>query len=198
MFLGTNPGGSAENARESHRREPFEKSGWSAYLDEDWNGHALQPAAKEIAAIFAGSVESGEDVLRRSPAGNLIPFRSKKPSELPKKLISNGIRIGVELIRLAKPSVLVLFASNQVIWDQLMEVLDRETTYCERLDDSGFTFRESVGGEGEMPRYVFALPGVNAKVKGRNQEVIGILRQRCKKNLKRNPETGTYIIPAQP
>jgi len=198
MFLGTNPGGCAENAKEGHRRNPFEKPGWSAYLDEDWHNHALQPAAKKVAGIFAGPSESGEHVLRRSPAGNLIPFRSEKLSKLPKQLRNDGIEIGVELIRLAKPSVLVLFASNQVVWGQLMEALDRspETTYCKRLDDSGFTFRESVGDE--MPSYVFALPGVNGKVTGRNQEVIDILRRRCEKNLKQDPETSAYIIPAEP
>lgn len=195
MFLGTNPGGGAENSKESHRREPFEKPGWSAYLDEDWGNHALQTAAKKIARVFAGPDESGEHVLRRSPAGNLIPFRSKKLSELPTQLKNEGIKIGVELIRLAKPSILVLFASNQIVWGQLMEALDRETTYCKPLG-ANFTFRESVGNE--VPSYVFALPGVNTKVTGRNQEVIDILRKRCKKNLKQNPKTGAYIIPAEP
>ena len=80
MFLGTNPGGDLTIARGSHRRLPFEKPRWSAYMDEDWNGHALQPAAREIANLFAGPRESGEGVLRRSPSGNLIPFRSESGS----------------------------------------------------------------------------------------------------------------------
>ncbi len=76
-----------------------------------------------------------------------------------------------------------------------MEALDRETTYCKLLG-ANFTFRESVGGK--MPHYIFALPGVNTKVTGRNQEMIDILRKRCKKNFKRDLKTGVYIIPTEP
>ena len=177
MLLGTNPGGDPTRAREAHRRLPFRQPSWSAYLDEDWGGHALQAAASEIAGLFADPGESGEDVLRRSPSGNLVPFRSESGvSELPETL--RDIRFGVRLIQLAQPRALVLFASSQSHWRQLMEALDRspEPTYWDYLGAS-FTFRESAVAS-IMPRHVFALPGVNQRNVGRNREVIGILRSR--------------------
>ena len=179
MFFGTNPGGDRTRAREAHRRLPFRQPNWSAYLDEDWNGHALQTAAREIAGLLADPGESGEDVLRRSPSGNLVPFRSENGvSELPTTL--RDVRFGIRLIRLARPRALILFASNQSHWRQLMEALDRspEPTYSDCLDASGFTFRESVAVAGVVPRYVFALPGLNQRNVGRNREVIGVLRNR--------------------
>ena len=118
--------------------------------------------------------------MRRSPSGNLIPFRSERGvSELPEPLRS--INFGVKLIRLAKPQVLVLFASNEKHWGQLMQALGRspEPTYRNCLDASGFTFRESVSVDDKVPRYVFALPGVNQEKTGRNREVIGILGDRA-------------------
>ena len=180
MFFGTNPGGDPTRAREAHRRLPFREPTWSAYLDEDWDGHALQTAAREVASLFADPGESGGDVLRRSPSGNLVPFRSEKGvSELPRAL--RDIRFGVRLIRLAQPHTLVLFASNRSHWWKLMEALDRspEPTYRDCLDASGFTFRESEV-VGVVPRYVFALPGLNQRNEGRNREVIGILRSRVR------------------
>ena len=102
MFFGTNPGGDCWQASQAHRWLPFQQQNWSAYLDEDWNGHALQTAVKEIADLFAHHGESGKDVLRRSPAGNLVPFRSRKGvSELPRAL--RDLSFGVRLVRLASP-----------------------------------------------------------------------------------------------
>ena len=179
MFLGTNPGGDCRQASQAHRWLPFQQQNWSAYLDEDWNGHALQIAAREVARLFADHGESGEDVLRRSPSGNLVPFRSRKGvSKLPWAL--RDLSFGIRLIQLARPRALIIFASNQGHWQQLMKALDRplRPTWCNRLDASGFTFRESVAVADAAPRHVFALPGLNQRKWARNREVIDILYMR--------------------
>lgn len=178
MFFGTNPGGNCWQASQAHRWLPFQQQSWSAYLDEDWNGHALQTAVKEIASLFAAHGESGEDVLRRSPSGNLVPFRSRKGvSELPGAL--RDLSFGVRLVRLARPRTLVLFASNENHWQQLMKALGRplQPTWCQYLG-ANFTFRESVAVTDTAPRCVFALPGVNQRKWGRNREVMDILKKR--------------------
>ena len=179
MFLGTNPGGRSTAAREAHRRLPFEKPGWSAYLDEDWNGHALQSAATKIAGAFASAGQSGKDVLRRSPSGNLIPFRSERGVlDLPKGLRS--IKFGVRLIELAQPRILVLFESDKKHWCQLMDAFGRSREPTHTHDLGAGWYREAVlpRGKEQRPRYVFALPWVKTRNGPRNPEVIGILSDR--------------------
>jgi len=168
MFLGTNPGGDHTAADPRHHEWPFSKSCYSAYLDECWDGqpkgcHPMQEAALEVAAAIAGGREDGKRLLQRSPAGNLIPFRSERPKHLPRGLEKHGLKIGWELISRAKPRVLVLFTSNKERWGWLMKKLDWGLDPdLEKSFRPNWKYRESKSS-GSWPRFVFALPALNNK-----------------------------------
>ena len=198
MFLGTNPGGSHEDADPGHHSRPFSKSeDYSAYLDESWgcwghpgekNCYPLQTAALCVAGKIVGGRDAedpgrdAEDLLRRSQAGNLIPFRSETPDALPCGLRERGLEIGWELINIAKPRLLVLFASNKKRWGWLMQQMRHNgpAPQCqEHRITKTFILREArLEGRPELPAYVFALPALNTKTWGNNSNVISCFEKR--------------------
>lgn len=65
MFLGMNPGGGPEDAKQSEHERPFHESGYSAYLDDVWGEvdrgkqpergqHGMQRTVQEVAMVLAG------------------------------------------------------------------------------------------------------------------------------------------------
>lgn len=186
MFLGHNPGGDHTAADPCHHEWPVSKSCYSAYLDECWDGqskggHPIQEAALKVAATIAGGCENGKCLLQRSPAGNLIPFRSKRPKDLPHKLEERGLKIGWKLIKIARPRVLVLFTSKKESWEWLM----RELGWCldpdhEKPFKPNWKYRESESS-GSWPRFVFALPALNNKQNPSVDEIIEYFEKRCDK-----------------
>ena len=182
MFFGTNPGGDHTRADVHDPWLPFRRSDWSSYLDDDWGGsvrHALQRAVRSVAALIAGGDENGVELLRKSPAGNFIPFRSRKPRHLPSEIRKKGLRFGLSLITLAQPRTLILLSSNVDLWKSLMEWTGhRPEPDWQSYLGANFTFREAIRSAVDFPRFVFALPGVNTRTEGRNHEVIDLLRRR--------------------
>ena len=196
MFVGWNPGGGEDAADRHPHRTPFDKRrGWSPYLDETWDKpvratggnsarfekgeHPMQRAVQSTAELIAGSQRSGIDLIRASPAGNLIPFRSEASDDLPRALQGEGIRIGLELVSLARPRLLVLLSGKQKLWESLMKQIGH-TPEPDWTRDLGakYTFREAPNAADGTPRFVFSLPGVNTRIEHRNREVIDLLRQR--------------------
>lgn len=99
MFLGTNPGGDHHRAKAHPFRLPFERQRWSSYLDDDWgNPHGkqwpMQIAVRKVAEVLAGKPNMGDRLLRSSPSGNLVPFRSQSPNDLPDLAYRKGLEIG--------------------------------------------------------------------------------------------------------
>ena len=192
MILGTNPGGDHNQAHMYPISDPFECPGWSSYLDDDWDegcgpGESpVQLAVQSVAEIVSGRSDRVDAVLRKSPTGNLIPFRSDGLSDLPPDAKKLGRAIGLQLIELAQPRVLILIASRQDDWRRLMRRFGNPP-YCQWDLDEGkeksanFFFREARRGE-EWPRYVFALPAVNASNQARAPESLELLEQRVKKH----------------
>ena len=196
MFLGWNPGGGEGVADRHPHRTPFDnRRGWSPYLDEIWDKpagaaggssarfergeHPMQRAVQSIGELIAGSQRSGIDLIRASPAGNLIPFRSEASGNLPRALEREGIPIGLELVSLARPRLLVLLSGKQQLWEPLMKRIGHAPEPDWKRDlRAKYTFREAQNAAGGPPRFVFALPGVNTRIEGRNREVIDLLRQR--------------------
>ena len=182
MFFGTNPGGDHTRADVHDPWLPFRRSDWSSYLDDDWGGsvpHALQRAVRSVAALIAGGDENGVELLRKSPAGNFIPFRSSKPGHLPSEIRKKGLRFGSSLITLAQPRTLILLSSNVDLWKSLMEWTGhRPEPDWQSYLGANLTFREAIRSAVDFPRFVFALPGVNTRMEGRNHEVIDLLRRR--------------------
>ena len=200
MFLGTNPGGNHEDADACHHSRPFSKSeDYSAYLDDSWDHwvhpgekrrHPLQTAALCVAGKIVGGCDAedpgraAEDLLRGSPAGNLIPFRSESPDALPSGLRDNGLEIGWKLIKIAKPSLLVLFASNKKPWGWrwlMQQIRDngREPRCQEHRVIKTLILREArLEGLHELPAYIFALPALNTKSWGSNSKVISCFEKR--------------------
>ena len=200
MFLGTNPGGDHTAADPQHHERPFSKAeDYSAYLDESWgerwghpgdNGHPLQTAALCVAGKIVGGREAedpgreAEDLLRRSPAGNLIPFRSEKPDALPPELRDHGLDIGGKLIKIAKPRLLALFASNMKPWGWpwLMQQMCQngpEPRCQEHPITTTLILREArLECLHELPAYIFALPALNTGTWGNNSNVISCFENR--------------------
>ena len=192
MILGTNPGGSHANADQLDPREPFRRGAdYSAYLDDRWpkprsailttaGRHPIQSAVRRLAATLSGgSPEAGDQLLRRSPSGNLIPFRSQGFPDLPRSLHRPGLDFGARLIDIARPRVIVLLASNKVLWEWLMSGIGHapEPDF-ERDMGANFTFREARTPENDWPKLVFALPGFNASTEGQNRKALHIFRGR--------------------
>ncbi len=192
MILGTNPAGDHNQAHMYPISDPFECSGWSSYLDDDWDegyepGQSpVQLAVQSVAEIVSGRSDRVNALLRRSPTGNLIPFRSDGLSDLPPDAKKLGRAIGLQLIELAQPRVLILIASRQDDWRRLMRRFGN-LPYCQWDLDEGkeksanFFFREARRGGG-WPRYVFALPAVNASNQARAPESLALLRKRVEKH----------------
>ena len=148
MILGTNPGGDHTNADQLDPSEPFQRGpDYSAYIDDRWpeprgarlmspGAHPIQRAVRDLAAVLGRAVASdGDQLLRRSPSGNLIPFRSKGFPSLPTSLHGPGLAFGWELLTIARPRVVVLLASNKTLWKRLMSKIDHppEPDFAEEM-----------------------------------------------------------------
>lgn len=206
MILGTNPGGDHTRAKEHPVETPFECPGWSSYLDDDWgNGspgsHMTQRAVRKIAEVVAGESGDGAELLRTSPTGNLIPFRSKKPSHLQrvasndKKPYDFGIDVGWQLIRIARPRVLILLASDRERWAWLLDRINGQSNrqWCKNLPGSNRTFREAVvSGSRPRPEFIWALPRVNTGTAG--QRPRDELRKRLRKYGIRWTRSGIRVV----
>ncbi len=185
MFLGWNPGGGKDVADRHPYRMPFDRPrGWSPYLDETWEGfekgeHPMQRAVQSIAELIAGG--HGTDLIRASPAGNLIPFRSEASGDLPRVLREEGARFGLDLIGLAHPRLLVLLSGKKQLWEPLMRRIEHVPEPDWQRDvGANHVFREARYTAGGVQCFVFALPGVNTNREGRNREVIDLFRQRLR------------------
>ena len=178
MILGSNPGGDRRTADISDPWKPFKNRNYSAYLDECWGDykrgkHPIQKSARSVATAMAGTETKGDQLLRKIPTGNLIPFRSEKyPGDMPLKLRKCGVRFGPELIDLASPSILVLLSSRKELWEWLMDGLGHSRKpdwFCalrpgrQGHRGAGWTLRETVIRQKPRPLYVWALPGLNAQ-----------------------------------
>ena len=184
MLMGTNPGGDYSNAERHPPDLPFLSSTYSAYLDDWWGDfsrgqHPMQRAARAVARAVAGNGPRGDRLLRNSPTGNLIPFRSEKPTHLPDIAVDYGLDFGWQLIAIAKPRVLVLLASNKQRWEWLMKCVGHGSQPdWKRGITKTLTLREAQRPEGHWPRFVFALPALNTSKTGQNANVISTFRQR--------------------
>lgn len=191
MILGRNPGGDHADAHRYPISSPFDcfQPPWSSYLDDAWGDsepgkEQRQRAVRLVAKIITGKPERVEPFLRKSPTGNLIPFRSESPGDLPRDAKKEGRRIGHRLIALARPRVLILIASPQDEWKRLMRNF-QNPPYCQWDLDEGkeasanLIFREAVKDEG-WPRYTFALPALNNRQQTRAPEVLDLLEERVR------------------
>lgn len=135
MFVGLNPAGDESDAdRERDVREEMwadAPSRPSAFLDQPWTasgngndyrqryvqglfmllaGSPLPDAAAALTDTRSPSERMGQaayELLRRSPAGNIIPFRAGKPEDLDPLLMREGRRLGLNLIKAIRPRVIL-------------------------------------------------------------------------------------------
>ena len=175
MILGTNPGGRVTDADRNDAWLPFGPPSYSAYVHESWGGydegcHPIQRNVKNIAKALSGTSVAGKMLLKQIPTGNLIPFRSSSyPGTLTTNLIEIGIEYGLELIRIADPTVLILISSRQNLWNAVMRSLGHsdEPDWFRDLTppnhDSGqWLFREASLLSSSRRRLVWALPALNS------------------------------------
>ena len=186
MLLGTNPGGDSSSAERHHPDLPFLSETYSAYVHDSWGDfptgqHPMQRAARSVARAVAGNGPRGDRLLKSSPSGNLIPFRSKKPTDLPDIAEEYGLEFGWQLMTIARPRVLILLASNKGRWKWLMGRLNRSPR-PDRTQEITKTLivREAQQPVGDWPRFIFALPALNTSNRGQNEKVIGAFRQHVK------------------
>ena len=108
-----------------------------------------------------------------------MPFRSSGYPDLPRALHAPGLSFGWDLLKIARPRILILLASNKDLWKRLMSKLGQpaDPHFCEDMG-ANFTFRESQNPDGDWPKLVFALPGFNASTQGQNRKALRILRGR--------------------
>ena len=183
MILGTNPGGDHTNADQLDPREPFNRGpDYSAYLDDRWpyphstrladpGRHRIQEAVRQVAAALVdGSPVEGDELLRHTPSGNLIPFRSKNFTALPKVLWKLGFeRFGAEVIKMARPRVLVLISSRQELWCEMLKQFPGMVLSPEKELRPGANrpFREAIAHKADTrPQFIWALPAVNRGTEG--------------------------------
>jgi len=140
MFLGANPGGKDEAAQFDELTRTLSTRAFSAYVDEKWwrpsgdthsaGNHAMQRRVQEASMLLAGislaEVQTTRSdmrpapnrlpasvlrLIRSTPAGNLVPFRSTSSVTLAGPLKSNRAS-GLELFDLASPTVLLLLGTG--------------------------------------------------------------------------------------
>ena len=192
MILGTNPGGGNERAKMYSATTPFRDSSppWSSYLDDDWGqgyapgDHPVQRAVQTIAQIIGGSVKRGNALLRTSPTGNLIPYRSETFNRLPPPLRQAGKGTGWRLIDIARPRVLILYSSRKELWKFLMGRFGNPQEKELDLDagkprTANHIFREARFTH-PWPCFVFALPAMNKTNQSRAGEVLRLFEERVK------------------
>ncbi len=195
MILGTNPGGDHRRAKFHPISDPFDRPSWSSYLDDDWGNddpgeEKGQRAVRRIADIIAASAGGGDELLRRIPTGNLIPFRSKRPMHLQRPReepkvspYDYGLEVGLRLIRIARPRVVILTASDGARWARLTTRLTSNSVQeCSKdLPGSNRVFREAIfSGTRPRPEFIWALPRVNTGTAGKCPGEV--LRKRLRKH----------------
>lgn len=184
MLLGTNPGGDDSNAERYHPDVPFLSPTYSSYLDDSWGDfetgqHPMQVAARAVARTVAGNRPRADQLLRNSPTGNLIPFRSEKSTDLPELAVDYGLDFGWQTIAIAQPRVLILLASNSDRWEWLMHRIDHSPEPDRTVSITRtLHVREAQRPEGQWPRFIFALPALNTSRPGQNANVIGAFKNR--------------------
>ena len=92
VFVGINPGGTgkSEELDEEYREWAYEKPGYCAWLDERWErrrgglyaigASPLQTRARQVFQEMYG--ENWEDMLRDTPCFNVVPFRTRRGTQL--------------------------------------------------------------------------------------------------------------------
>ncbi len=197
MILGTNPGGTHAVADRFSPWAPFTPKSsatrFSSYLDEPWGGfrpgeHPIQRSVRSVSTALARQRPGGERLLRTSPTGNLIPFRSSFLGALPEPLVERGLSFGRQLIELADPSVLVLISSRERLWNWLMDWTGHATTpdhdkqLAERLWYREAHYPRSDPGLPQL-RTVLAMPALNTShddpsSQARKNQTIAYFRSR--------------------
>lgn len=189
MILGTNPGGGSERAKVYSATKPFRESKppWSSYLDDGWGQgyapgeHPVQQGVQSIARIIGGSVKRGNALLRTSPTGNLIPYRSEKFNLLPSSLRQAGKVTGWRLIDIARPRVLILYSSRKELWQFLMGKFGNPQEEEKDLDAGKPQTAHQIVREAQTahpwPCYVVALPAMNKTNQSRAGEVLRLFEE---------------------
>jgi len=115
VLLGLNPGGNVKN-----KKFEIEFNG-CAYIDEIWKSNSSPGASPlqvqirklfECIAITQGCAENGDNILRNSVGGNLIPFRSPTWKALASKneSLQQGKIIWNEILDSVKPKLIIGFS----------------------------------------------------------------------------------------
>lgn len=128
--------------------------------------YPLQRGAFRVAEAFAGDAKAAKSLLRNSPTGNMIPFRS--PAIKPESREWNdGVPIGIELVKIVRPRVLVLLGGGEKIFKRLLEgaYVGRATDCCmkqyvnEQGKSNRQTYRDAtILTPSGRPQYLFVLP----------------------------------------
>lgn len=124
MLLAIHPRGDP-SVHDGVSRESGDGSGYTALLDDSWGerepgGAQLQAVAREVAGMFSSDAEA---VLRRTPAGFMIPFRSESIARLPDPLRKQGLLLGGRLVASVRPKVLVLVGGDRVLFESAVSRL---------------------------------------------------------------------------
>ena len=211
MILGTNPGGDHTNADQLDPWEPFNRGAdYSAYLDDRWpyprstrladlGRHPIQQAVRRVAtALGGGSPAKGDELLRHTPSGNLIPFRSKS-FDLPKTLWRTGLQnFGAKLVKVARPRVLVLISSRQELWCEMLKQFPGMVLSPEKELRPGANrpFREAIAHKADTrPQFIWALPAVNRGTEG--AQAIDELRNQLRTHRVRIAKSGLVRVSKQ-
>ena len=192
MILGTNPGGDNERAKVHSATTPFRDSSppWSSYLDDDWGQgcapgqHPVQQGVQSIARIIGANVKRGNALLRTSPTGNLIPYRSKTFNRLPASLRQVGKLTGWRLISIARPRVLIFYSSRKDLWQFLMAKFGSPQEREQDLDAGKPETAHQIFREAQSTHpwicSIFALPAMNKTNQSRAEEVLNLFEERVK------------------
>ena len=143
-IFGLHPGGGLEYADSDDHDHPFQRPGYSAYLDDERPSPGespLQRVVQALAMVLTGSIPSdameamnnvhlppeeriGADattMLRNSPSGNMIPFRGTSLNKIPPQLREPGQCIGWRLLCLAQPKPHLVVTLATQTWDMVLK-----------------------------------------------------------------------------
>lgn len=138
LLVGINPAGPSHVADSDDRRRPFNEANYCSYLDDEWSrttrkerGRSpLQRAVQDVFMVLAGEPlrtvlearrdyvsvpeerigRAAEILLRNTPSGNIIPFRSGTLAQLDDDLRLEGAQVGWRLLQVARPQPRVIIA----------------------------------------------------------------------------------------
>jgi len=186
LILGANPGGGEAEHRAEDPRRPFEDSDYCAYLDESWmdgagkwisrGQHRIQLRIRRVVEALLESKDEDlvKKVVRSSPAGNILPFRSREWVDLPVELRSrttcdtcrlSHFEICADLVKIAQPRLIVTIGgSSEDIGKALKPLGQMQERPQSRVPIwSTWKYREyEILGE-DSPIMVVALPAVNSQ-----------------------------------